>query len=161
MKKTLICSLLVLILPPCHAAPLGEGAFDTISISADEATEDEQPDILHFKGKFQMQSTDWKLTSDRATVYGSPEKPDKIYLEGSPARFLVTKTDDTNQDTIEAVALEVEYLREGSSLKLNGNAVLMLGDEIIRSTFIEYDIDSNRYQAGGTQGVYIEVSPVD
>ncbi len=147
--------------PPCNASPLGEGAFDTISISADEAFEDERPGILHFKGHFRMQSTDWQLISTQATVYGSPNRPDRVYLEGSPARFLVSRTDSTGHGPVEATASVVEYLRSANILKLSGSAMLILDDEVIRSTNIEYNIDTNRYQAGGIEGVEIEVPTAD
>jgi len=130
-----------------------------ISIAADEASEDEQPGILHFNGHFVMQSTDWHLTSDQATVYGSPDKPDRVVLKGSPARFLVNRTDHPDEGQVEGTALEVEYLREVNLLVLSSGATLMLGDEIIRSAHIAYDIGTKRYQAGGTDGVLIEVPP--
>ena len=132
-----------------------------VNISAEEAIEDELPGILHFKGYFLMKSSDWQLTSTRATVYGSPNRPDRVYLEGTPARFLVNRAENEHQGPIAATALVVEYLREANKLVLNGDATLMLGDEIIRSTYIEYDISTNRYQAGGTDGVLIEVPPAD
>ena len=161
MKKTLIFCLLVLMSCSGSAAPLGEGAFDMISISADEATEDEQPGILHFKGSFLMQSREWKLTSDVATVYGSPDKPGRVFLEGSPARFVVNRHDLRDQPPIKAAASTVEYLRDTNVLILSGGAMLELGDEVIRSADIKYDISTNRYQAGGTDGVKIEVQPID
>jgi len=130
-----------------------------ISISADEASEDEQPGILHFNGHFLMQSTDWQLTSEEATVYGSPDKPDRVYLEGSPARFLINRNDSKNLGLITATALVVEYLRSDNLLVLSGGATLMLDDEVIRSTHIEYDINTNRYRAGGFDRVLIEVPP--
>jgi len=149
------------MISPCGAAPLDEGAFDMVNISAEEAIEDEQPGILHFKGYFLMKSNDWQLTSTQATVYGSPNRPDRVYLEGSPARFLVSRTDNKQQGLIAASALVVEYMRAANTLMLSGDATLMLGDEVIRSTYIEYDISTNRYQAGGTDGVLIEVPPAD
>jgi lipopolysaccharide transport protein LptA len=161
MKKTIICCLLTMVFSPCGAAPLGEGAFDMISISADEAIEDEQPGILNFRGHFLMQSSDWQLTSTQATVYGSPNQPDRVYLEGSPARFLIHQVNQPDKDSIEAAASSVEYLRTSNTLKLSGNATLKLGNEVIQSSVIEYDIDSNRYQASGTGGVLIEVPPVE
>jgi len=161
MKKAVICCLFALACCPCSAAPLGEGAFDMISISADEAREDELPGVLHFDGNFLMQSSDWKLTSEVATVYGSPDKPDRVFLEGSPARFVVNRNDQPEQGPIKATALVVEYLREANLLILSGGATLELGDEVIRSAHIEYDISTNRYQAGGTDGVLIDVLPVD
>jgi hypothetical protein len=37
----------------------------------------------------------------------------------------------------------------------------MVGDEVIQSTFINYDIDTDRYQAGGENGVLIDIPTVD
>jgi len=161
MNKTFTSCLLLLLSCICNAAPLGEGAFDMISISADEASEDEQPGILHFNGNFLMRSTDWRLTSEEATVYGSPDKPDRVYLEGTPARFLINRDESKNQGQIKAAAEVVEYLRDDNVLMLSGGATLILDDEVIRSSHIEYDIKTNRYRAGGSEGVLIEVPPVN
>jgi lipopolysaccharide transport protein LptA len=161
MNKAVFYSLLALMCSPCFADPLGEGAFDTINISADEAIEDEKPGILHLKGNFQMLSDDWRLTSSLATVYGSPNKPDKIYLQGLPARFLFFPSQETGKDSIDAAALTIEYLRDANILKLTGDARLILGDETIQSSFIEYDITTNRYQAGGDTGVKMKVPTVE
>jgi lipopolysaccharide transport protein LptA len=161
MKKTLLCGLLPLIFSPCVTAQLAEDAFDTISISAENAWEDEQPGILYFNGNFLMQSNDWSLASAQATVYGSPNKPDRVYLEGSPARFLVSRLEEEGHGPVEARASVVEYVRKEDKLMLTGGAILALGDEVIRSTYIEYDIANNRYQAGGTGGVSIKIPPVD
>lgn len=161
MNKTVLCCLMILMCCPCSASPLGDNAFDMISISADEASEDEQPGILHFRGHFVMRSTDWQLTSEEATVYGSPDKPDRVYLEGTPARFLINQNNRVNPGQIEASAMVVDYSRENNQLVLSGGATLMLDDEVIRSTQIEYDISTNRYRAGGTDGVLIEVPPVN
>ena len=159
MNRTLTFCLLTLICVPCAAAPLGTGSFDMISISADEASEDEQPGILHFAGHFRMLSSDWNLTSDAATVYGNPDKPDRVILEGSPARFLVNRSDGTDPDQIEATASVVEYSRADDLLLLSDGATLMIGGEVIRSRYIEYNISTNRYRAGGADGVLIEVPP--
>jgi lipopolysaccharide transport protein LptA len=161
MKKAIICSLLALLSSPCFADPMGEGAFERINIRADEAVEDDKPGVLHLKGNFQMLSQDWHLTSSLATVYGSPNKPDKIFLQGSPARFVFLPSVESEKDQIEATADTVEYIRDGNTLILTGDASLVLGGETIRSSIIEYDITTNRYQAGGDNGVIIKVLPVD
>ena len=161
MKKAIICGLLTLTSLPGLAAPLGDRTFDAISIRADEAREDEQSGILYFDGNFEMLSEDWQLTSAKATVYGSPSKPDRIYLEGSPASFHISPSDASEEDPIEAEAAVVEYQRDTGSLLLSGGATLMLGGEVIRSAYIEYDIDANRYRAGGEDGVLMEVPPID
>ena len=140
-----------------EASPLGGRAFDTITISADEAREDEQLDILHFKGRFFMQSNTWQLTSALATVYGRPDRPDKVHLEGAPAHFRIDRSAVGEAEGIDAVAPVVDYLRSANMLRLSGGAVLKLGDEVIYSDIIEYDIDTDRYRASGGRGVRIEV----
>lgn len=143
------------------ASPVNDVSFETISIFADEASEDILPGILHFRGNFIMQTNEWRLESGQATVYGDPDRPDKVHLEGSPARFLIDRDVDGGQGIVEATAPEMEYQRSTGILRLSGGAVLTLEDEVIQSTVIEYNIDTERYQAGGIDGVVIEVPPVD
>ena len=156
-----LVALFLLALAPCKASPLGDGAFETIVISADEAFEDIQPGILHLNGRFLMQGPDWQLKSERATVYGPPHRPDRVHLEGLPAQFLIHRSDGEETGTVKATAPVVEYLRSTDMLKLSGGAMLELDGEVIRSTVIEYNISTDRYQAGGIDGVMIEVPPVD
>lgn len=161
MKHALFYSVLLLLCSNCMAEPEWEGAFDTISISADEAREDEKPGILHLEGDFIMQSEKWRLTSLRATVYGNPTRPDRILLEGHPARFTFLSSGPDDEESIEATALEVEYQREDNSLVLSGDARLKLGDETVQSRRISYDIATGRFLAGGDEGVIIKVPPKD
>jgi lipopolysaccharide transport protein LptA len=153
--------LFLLVSVPVKASPPGDGSHETISIFADEASEDILPEILHFKGHFIMQTHEWRLESGQATVYGNPDRPDKVHLEGSPARFLINRDIDEGQGTVEATAPEMEYQRSTSNLRLSGGAMLKLDDEVIQSMVIEYNIDTERYKAGGEDGVVIEVPPVD
>lgn len=153
--------LLAVMISPGYASGADETRLETIRISADEAYEDIQPGTLHLEGNFLMQSHEWKLESVRATVYGHPDRPDEVYLEGSPARFLITRSDADSQYTVEAEAMAIKYLRSASTLELTGNATLKLDDEVINSTVIKYDIDSKHFWAGGVDGVKIEVPPVD
>jgi lipopolysaccharide transport protein LptA len=159
MKRLVLYCLLAAVSTPCNAVLLGVDEFDMISISADEAEEDERPGILHLKGHFLMQSSDWRLTSTQATVYGSPDRPDRVRLEGSPARFHVRQEDSPEQELVEAAAMVVEYVRATSTLRLSGNATLVLDREVIQSAVIEYDIETRRYRAGGEDGVLITVPP--
>ena len=158
-----LCGVALFSLMPLRAgaSPLDELSIDTISITADEAREDEVPGILHFRGHFSMHSADWRLTSRQATVYGRPDRPDKVHLEGAPAHFRINRNDSNGTEQVEAIAPIVDYLRSANLLRLSGGAVLKLGDEAIHSATIEYDISTNRYQAGGAGGVTIEVPSTD
>jgi len=164
MQKIALCCQIILftvMISPAYASDLGETSTETIRISADEAYEDIQPGILHLKGHFLMQTNEWQLESVMATVYGQPDKPDRVYLEGSPAHFLISRDDAEGLHLVEAKAPVIEYRRSVNSLKLTGGAVLKLDDEVIRSTVINYDIATRHYWAGGADGVIIEVPPVD
>ena len=151
--------LLAVMFQTFDASATGDHVIETVSISADEAFEDIQPGILHFSGHFLLRSSDWQLESERATVYGKPDRPDKVYLEGSPARFLIKRHLGDGQDSVEASAPKVEYQRATHLLKLSGGAVLKLDGEVIRSSVIEYNINTDRYRAEGVNGVMIEVPP--
>lgn len=146
---------------PGIASSQGDRVIQTVSISADEASEDIQPGILHFDGHFRMQSVDWQLESAQATVYGQPDRPDKVYLEGLPARFMINRDKGDGQSKVEAAAPAVEYHRSTNMLRLSGGAMLKLDGEVIRSNVIEYDINTERYRAAGADGVTIEVPPKD
>jgi len=146
---------------PGNALSLDENKPETITINADEAYEDLRPGTLHFKGHFMMQSSEWNLESRQATVHGRLDRPDRVILKGSPARFLSKLDDDEKQLVVEAEAMEIEYLRSTNMLELTGGALIKLDDEEIRSNVIKYDIGTRRYWAGGADGVMIEVLPVD
>ena len=161
LKNTLGCQIILIaaIILPGYALPLDETRLETINISADEAFEDIQPGIMHFKGNFLMQSRQWKLESAQATVFGQPDRLDKVLLGGSPARFFITRDDGDELSTVEAEAPAMEYLRSTNVLTLTGGAMLKLDGEVIRSKMIKYDTETNRYWAGGVDGVMIEVPP--
>lgn len=161
MLKTVIGCLGVLaaaMYTASLASPLSDSAFDTISISADEAFEDSEPDILHLRGHFFMRSNEWQLSSDQATVYGRADKPEKLHLEGAPAHFQIKQSDT---GPVEATAPDMVYERATHTLRLSGGAVLKLEKETIRSARIVFNVDNNHYRAGGAHGVSIQVPAGD
>lgn len=159
LKIFLSCQivLLAVMVLPCNASSPDEHVIETVSIHADEAHEDTQPGILHFSGHFRMRSGARQLESERATVYGQPDRPDKVLLEGSPARFLINRQQANGQNRIEATAPRMEFQRSTNLLKLSGGAILKIDGEVIRSNEIEYNISTNRYRAEGIDGVVIEI----
>lgn len=164
MLRVCLCHLAVsilMVLIPLDIAFCADNGIETISIFADEASEDIQPGILHFKGHFTMQTQDWKLESTLATVHGEPEKPDKVHLEGSPARFLIYQDNQGAMNVVEATAPRMVYQRSTNILRLSGGALLKLDDELVRSEVIEYNIETERYLAGGEDGVLIQVPARD
>ena len=151
----------LMVLLPLEVAVCDDNGIETISILADQASEDIQPGILHFKGHFSMQTRDWKLESTLATVHGKPDKPASVYLEGSPARFFIYQDKEAGTGVVEATAPEMTYHRSTNILRLSGGALLQLDDEQVRSKVIEYNVETERYRAGGADGVLIHVPVKD
>jgi len=150
------------LFPP--AAVLGEGppvfaSGDTVSIQADEAWEDEQPDIVHFDGHFLMRAGNWSVSADQATLYGKLDDPKTLVLLGAPARVLVIENVSGQDREISGTAPEIEYQRTTNVVTLHGGAVLSRNGEVLSSEEIRYDIDLDQYQAQGPGGVRIEVEP--
>lgn len=145
-----------------HAAPAPAEPFrisreDVIELRADAAWEDEAPDIIHFSGRFEMRVRDWLLVSDRATVRGPLEDPEIIELEGSPARLDLARGTDDRPQPVTAEALRIVYERDSRRVLLEGAAVVAQGESILRSNFIEYELDTDRLHASGITGVQIDL----
>ena len=144
---------------------------DTVTITAQRAWEDSEGDITHFSGRFELRAPDWYVSADTAVVYGKLDDPDRLIVEGKPAKIFIlrdteksTSASDSNSDSkpnIEGVASTIEYYRTTNTLKMRGLAILTRKDNTLSSEIIEYDIDEDSYSAGGEGGINIQFSPED
>ena len=132
---------------------------DMVALHADQAWEAIEPDTLHFAGHFEMRVGDMVLSADRATLYGKLNDPDRLVLEGSPARLSVSQTTSEGVETIQAEAQEMLYERKSAVMLLNGAARLTQDDNVLVSDRIEYDIKADRFRTQGQTGVQIDVYP--
>lgn len=169
-----IARLLPLVLPGLLfgppqgiAGPLDFSSDDTVTITAQRAWEGEEPDVIHFQGEFELHAPDWSMAGDTAVVYGKLDDPDKVIVEGSPATvsFLRDRDDNTGaadaEEQIDGEAAVVEYYRATDKLLMRGAARLVRKDSKLTSERIEYDVESDRYAAGGEGGINIEYIPDD
>jgi len=144
---------------------------DTVTITAERAWEDSEGGITHFTGRFELRAPDWHVSADSAVVYGKLDDPDRLVVEGKPAKIFILR--DTGQNTsgagssstsdsepdIEGVASTIEYLRSTNKLKMRGAAILTREDNTLSSEVIEYDIDEDSYSASGESGINMQFSP--
>lgn len=133
----------------------------TISIQAENAWEDVTPDTIHFSGHFELKANDWYLSADHATLFGDLDNPETAILTGSPATIQLETTSHGRTETITGQAARIVYQRVTNSITLEGEASLSRAGQLMQSEKIEYDIDQDRIQAGGSQGVHIRVNPED
>lgn len=130
---------------------------DMVAIHADRAWEDIEPDTVHFEGHFKMQVRGLLVNADRVTLYGKLDNPDRLELQGSPARFHLSHTQGNRMEDVAGEALEIVYQRESELISLNGTARLVQGENVLQSSEVEYDIKSNRFRAKGATGVHINI----
>ena len=132
---------------------------DTLTIRSADAWMDEEPDIMHFDGRFELRASDWFLSSDQATLYGKLDDPETVVINGSPALILLHTIDDGKASVINGEARQIIYSRSTNSILMEGAASLSRDEHTMSGGEIEYDIDRDHLSAGGEGGVYILVIP--
>ena len=157
--------LLLMLLVSMQSGPAGSLNFnsdDTIMITAERGWEGDEANIIHFSGNFALQAPDWSMAGDTAVVYGKIDNPDRVVVEGSPARILFLRNDDENadeQDKVEGAANSIEYLRATDKLIMRGNVSLFRQDSELTGQMIEYEVDTDRYSATGESGINFQFNP--
>ena len=162
--RTIAVIVLTILVSPGNAADILQLADDsTIVVSADESWEDVDHNVLHFRGNFEIRTPAWRLKADQATVYGNLTDPQRIVAEGAdggaPVHFIYQGTDAGENQSTEGQGQYLEYDREHNLLILSGNAVLTSGARTMRADKIRYDLDQQKLDAGGSDGVQVTVDP--
>ena len=139
---------------------------DTVTVTAERAWEADEADVIHFSGKFELRAPDWSLSGDKAVVHGKLDDPDRVVVEGKPARVSFLRDgegDDSSapDERVDGTAFTVEYFRATDKLKMRGAATLKRKDSTLVSEVIEYDVDTDRYSASGEGGINIQFNPDD
>ena len=137
----------------------GFSAGDNITIKAENAWEDTSPDTIHFSGQFEMRANDWFLSADQATLYGNMDDPETAILTGSPAKIQLESQANDRSETVSGQARRIVYQRATNRISLLGEASLSRGSQTMQGEQIEYDIDTDRIQAGGDHGISIRLDP--
>jgi lipopolysaccharide transport protein LptA len=152
---------------PGFADKLDFSSGDTVTVTAQRAWEGDEANVVHFSGKFELRAPDWSLVGDTAVVYGKLDNPDRVVVEGNPARISFLRDDQGDasssdpQERVDGTALVVEYFRASDKLKMRGAASLVRKDITLVSEAIEYDVDTDRYSASGEGGINIQFSNDD
>jgi lipopolysaccharide transport protein LptA len=130
---------------------------DTVIIKAREAWEDETPDTVHFRGNFQLETRDWSVVADEATLHGKLDDPDSVILTGLPAMITIRASRSGQSRDVSGEAPRIIYTREQNSIRMEGGATLTTDESILSGDQIEYRIDEDRINARGDSGVRIRI----
>jgi lipopolysaccharide transport protein LptA len=155
-----LAPILLMVPQPCISGD-GQGFRlgheDVVSIGADTAWEDIEPDTVHFAGNFRMQVRDWLVLADRATLHGKLDDPDLLVLEGSPARMELSYTLGERQETVQGEAGKIVYDRKAAKIRLSGDARIGQDDKLLHSSEIDYDINTDRFRTHSATGINVRV----
>ena len=165
-RAILLAAVMALSALPAPPAGAGNDEFhitreDMVSIHADQAWEDVEPDTIHFSGHFEIRVRDWRISADSATLYGRLDDPDRMEMGGSPARLEVSYTQGGRLETVRGEAEEILYQRESATVLLNGSATLSQGENVLHSKAVEYDLNTNRFRTLGEAGLQIKLPTRD
>ncbi len=119
---------------------------DTVVVRADEAWEEFAGQVAHFRGNFELAAPDWSVAADSAVVYGPLEDPERIVVDGAPARIRLKQAG--REGTVEGEGRHIEYRRADDTVSLSGQARLRDGERTLSSALIEYERRGDRVSAG-------------
>ncbi len=159
-RTTIAITFLALTVGHANAADISPLSDDSVIIvSADESWEDAQQNIIYFRGNFEIQMPNWTLTADLATVYGKLNDPKRVVADGSPVHFSYQHSEDGRPSITKGEGQHLEYEKEHNLLKLSGDARIATDHRLIQSSEIQYDLETQKLEAGGAEGVHITIEP--
>lgn len=132
---------------------------NTIVVSADESWEEAEQEVIHFRGDFKLRTPRWAVMGDLAVVYGKVDDPKRVVADGSPVRFMFRNSNADDGSITEGEGQHLEYDREAGVLRLSGTAKLTSGRRLMQSSVIRYDLEREKLEAGGDEGVHVTVAP--
>ncbi len=144
------CLLMTLILSPLNSWALSSDRDQPMLIEADRAELDDARGISIYRGNVKVTQGTLILTGDVMTVHNKGNDVDKVIMEGQPATY--KQRPDNKDKDVRAKALHMEYFTNPEKIILTGQAeVEQEGGDVLRSERIEYDVPTDKVNAGTDQ----------
>lgn len=148
---------LLLALMSATASALESDREQPIELAADSVDIDEGKGLSIYKGDVDLRQGTIHLRADVVTVHQNGRKPSKIVAQGRPVRF----EQHASKGPVKGEAQRMEYEVGSENLILTGDAVLVQGNDSMRSDRIVYDRVKSVVKAGaaadGKQRVRISI----
>lgn len=133
---------------------------DSISVSADSASEDRGARSLRVEGNVRVAGADWEFTAERAVLSGTLDDAERLDASGSPARIFFRNAGKGQEiREVEGLARDISYRRHDEVLHLKGGASLRRDANTLTSEDIEYRRSNDVFKAGGAGGVRLTITP--
>jgi lipopolysaccharide export system protein LptA len=150
---------LALLLAAASLAALEGDRERPIELAADSVDIDEGRGVSIYRGDVDLRQGSMRLQADVVTVHQRGRRPARVEAEGRPVRF----TQQSARGPVKGEARRMEYDIDSENLVLQGDAVLVQGQDSMRSDRIVYDRERAVVKAGaaadGRQRVRISIQP--
>jgi lipopolysaccharide export system protein LptA len=150
---------LALLLAAASLAALEGDRERPIELAADSVDLDEGRGVSIYRGDVDLRQGSMRLQADVVTVHQRGRRPARVEAEGRPVRF----TQQSARGPVKGEARRMEYDIDSENLVLQGDAVLVQGQDSMRSDRIVYDRERAVVKAGaaadGRQRVRISIQP--
>lgn len=157
------CAILLaglLTLAPVRGHALESDRVQPIDVLADHAEFAEQTGTSIYQGHVTLRQGSIEVKADRVTLVTRERRLVRVVAQGQPARYRQQLTPAGEVLTAEARVLR--YFPAQDRIVLEGQAVLVKGDNTVRSDRIVYDLGKGRVQAGkpgSGERVHIVIQP--
>lgn len=155
--NALLALLLIALAAP--AVALESDREQAIELAADSVDIDEGKGVSVYRGDVDLRQGSIRLRADVVTVHQDKRRPSRIVAQGRPVRF----QQQSAKGLVKGEARQVEYEVASENLVLSGDAVLVQGNDRMRSDRIVYDRVRSVVKAGaaakGKQRVQISIQP--
>jgi lipopolysaccharide transport protein LptA len=136
---------------------LGRKTAQTVIARAERAWQSEQGDVMHFKGALELRGERWRVNADRALIEGHLADPERVIVQGAPARITVGAADDP--EPVEGFSQHLEFEPRNQIVRLEGAATIIKGGQSITSESIRYLLERNTFAAGSRGRVKVVTKP--
>ncbi|MFQ5642133.1 MAG: lipopolysaccharide transport periplasmic protein LptA [Thiogranum sp.] len=143
------CALLALSLLPTAGWALSSDREQPMLIEADRAELDDTKGISIYRGNVRVTQGTLVLTGAVMTVHNKGNDVEKVIMEGKPATY--RQRPDNKDEDVRAKALHMEYFTSPEKIILTGQAEVDQSGDVLRSERIEYDVPTDKVNAGTDQ----------
>ncbi len=141
--------LLALILIPANSWALSSDREQPMLIEADRAELDDARGISIYRGNVKVTQGTLVLTGDIMTVHNKGNDVERVIMEGKPATY--RQRPDNKDKDVRAKALHMEYFTNPEKIILTKQAEVEQEGDVLRSERIEYDVHTDKVNAGTDQ----------
>lgn len=157
LRAALLPALLAVLAAPCAAEPAYVVHADVVIVHADRAWENDSGPGMRFAGDLSLRGRDWRIEADSAELAGGIDDPERVVVDGAPARIVVTV--EGSGEPVEGRSSHLEFEPDSETLRLEGAAMLVRGQQSVSSERIEYQLSRGTFAAGSHGRVRVVMRP--